>query len=378
MRKKIFEALSVICAITMLFSCSQARENDVNLTEQSRVRKEKSDEKKDEKQEKKIDWASVAIADGGGAALGAELSAYSGNPYVVFASAVGIGAYASIAEYDRQKESNATIAMYKDNPLSINSLYPFHTYPEYEPYFYADMPAHKIGLGHNKVVFGVNQIRNRENITDTTEVFFLTADLTEKYIDHHFEQDAWEQIYKKYNEYVIKFGVSVRNQLLDDYFVNFKNLYIDDLQEYTKMMLDKAKCSEDTIAYCGISTTYYSYLLWNTLAPNPFIAQECIAWKADTKCCEYIKENKIIKEIAQQDFEKTQCLLLFPSYIWSENSKALYFYTDKETVKKMDWHISFEEDYESPSLLMNANTIIQHGCYSIEATAVDGIYCIFL
>ena len=55
MRKKLFETLVVFCTITMLSACSRVRENDVNLSEHSRVRKEKSDEKKDEKQEKKID-----------------------------------------------------------------------------------------------------------------------------------------------------------------------------------------------------------------------------------------------------------------------------------------------------------------------------------
>lgn len=377
MRKKLFETLVVFCTITMLSACSRVRENDVNLSEHSRVRKEKSDEKKDEKQEKKIDWASVAIADGGGAALGAELSAYSGNPYVVLASVVGIGAYASIAEYDRQKESNATVAMYKDNPMSINSLYPFHTYSEYEPYFYTDMLAHKIGLGHNNVVCEVNQIRNRENITDETETFFWAADLTEKYIDYHFEQDEWERRYKMYNEYA-ELGLLKSNRLLDEYFAYFKNLYLDDLKKYTESMLDIAKCSEDTMAYCGISTTYYSYLLWNTLAPNPFIAQECIVWNADTKRCEYIKENRIIKEITQQDFDRRKCLLLFPSYVLRENSKVLYLYMNEETAKKVDWHIEFEVDYEYPSLFMKANTVIHHGCYGIAATAVEGIYCIFL
>ena len=92
----------IVCLFTLLFaSCS---DDNLSLTQCdedsfSQVVKRAPNEEK-----KEIDWGAVAIADGGGAALGCALAKYSLNPYVIIASAAGVGAYASYCEYERQKE----------------------------------------------------------------------------------------------------------------------------------------------------------------------------------------------------------------------------------------------------------------------------------
>lgn len=106
-----FRIDKVVLAFLILFCFQLSACSDIcSLGDESPSKTIRKDKKSDDSK-KEIDWGAIAIADGGGASLGASLAHYSKSFLVKLASALGVGIYASYQEYERQKKPCICILM---------------------------------------------------------------------------------------------------------------------------------------------------------------------------------------------------------------------------------------------------------------------------
>lgn len=355
----------------MFTNCQNSVEPSIEPNAISLPKKDKANDNSNNNQ-KEIDWASVAIADGGGAALGADLAKYSANIYVVLASAIGVGAYASMVEYERQKEAiqDVDIAVYYKNPLAINPYHPINKDIPNKDYLLFEEEFCQIGLGHNEAIYKANE-EQKTNELDSLKLFKYAITQGENYASCQIDEDL-QELYNKYQ--AIQKCDTFHNKLLDYYCTKFPYLDKSELEIFTHTLLLEAKNNSDQVAISGISTTFFSYLLWNTIAPNPNLAKEGIAWNTESKLAEYIVEHDNIKELSTQKGN----LILYPSYASTE-AKALFVYCSKEVVDSLSHQIEIQNEISLNSQYTPQVKIsLPNGIYEIKETKYDGIYYILL
>ena len=125
-----------------------------------------------------------------------------------------------------------------------------------------------------------------------------------------------------------------------------------------------------------LSVAYYSKCIWNTMAPDPIIAQECIAW--DPKCCElkYICGRSEVKAIIES--RESECLL-YPAY-GKDGLIALYLYTGSSQYGRSEFikDLVIKSDLCVDSKYFKSKLIIPKRCYKVEPTKCNDIYVVRL
>lgn len=366
----------IVCLFTLLFaSCS---DDNLSLTQCdedsfSQVVKRAPNEEK-----KEIDWGAVAIADGGGAALGCTLAKYSLNPYVIIASAAGVGAYASYCEYERQKEiiENEELDNLIYEPDIINPYRPFvqNSLLNINGYQLSLDSISTLGELHNQVVqYEYNVYKNHEGEIDRDDLLHEMLTLSgltnsRDWINYQndiamYDELGWKNMYNELFDVNSEFKFIFASGTAESI-----HAYINDsTRDYTNEIEEE---------YAAMIVAYYSRCMWNTMAPDPAFTQECLVWSSNDYSLEYIigREPVIFKILNKEDED----VFLYPAY--NENGlEALYLYSPDiyGGSEEIPSHITIVDRFSANSLMFNdASFQIEPGEYEIEPTNCVGVYVI--
>lgn len=359
-------------------SCSKKNEVVENNNEDSTAQVIKKAAKEEKKQ---IDWGLVAIADGGGASLGAELAKYSGNPYVLIASAAGVGVYASYSEYERQKEGIDKTAEVEDlvyEPDVINPFRPFHPNPLINnSSFSFPMDYASVGEAHNQVVQYEYDANAMESDNDLESLFneamlqtaeIVGANISDCDIDYsndvaHYEEEGWSvywnNLFQSYPEFNALFYTGSAESIHE---------YINNAIDQSNNLLDS-----EIMAMC---VAFYSRCMWNTMAPDPAFAQECLAWSPYDNMLQYVVGRDNVASRMQHHEEGT--ILLYPAY-GNNGLIALYIYTG-DVLGGYEEDIPFvtigSDIYIESHIFEGATIQIPADTYEVEPTNCEGVYII--
>lgn len=143
------------------------------------------------------------------------------------------------------------------------------------------------------------------------------------------------------------------------------------LQSYTDSVLHY--CIDDTATFGSIATFYYSNLLWNKLAPNPYLSKESLSWNPATHECIHI----VGQDSVMCSYESSGNVSLFPCFDNDTEASVLYFYVDAcDTIYS---EICFRYDYSFSSSDDSSKGIdIVGKSYPVHETDYYGIYYIDL
>ena len=364
--------LFAIGIFAILFSsCSKKNEVVVNNDEDSTTQVIKKTAKEEKK---KIDWVLVAIADGGGASLGATLSMYSANPYVIIACAAGVGVYASYSEYERQKEEidNAEVEDLVYEPEVINPFRPFHPNPLTNNSSFSFLTDYSsVGEAHNQVVQYEYNAHAAENNTSSESIFneamlqtteMFGANISDCDIDYHndvvpYEEEGWSVYWNNLFQFYPEFNTI------------FYSGSAESIHEYINHAIDQNNGLSDSeiMAMC---VAFYSRCMWNTMAPDPAFTQECLVWSYGDNTLQYVVGRDNVANRIQN--HEDGAILLYPAY-GAEGLVALYLYGGYEDISYVivDNDLNIESHvFEGLSIQVPANE------YEVEPTSCEGVYVI--
>ena len=328
-------------------------------------------------QEREIDWKKVAVADGLGAYYGAKLASKSGNVYVLIASAAGFAAYLSYDEYERQKEDLEEEEMIY-YPDIINPYFPFNPNPLINNESYKINNEYGcVGEIHNSLLQSqIEEDINGERL-DMATIFsniYAQAFQIQNLSVEDFSFDLVE-LYeiaqeKKENHWALE-----RAEIYDSCFDTlFTNSPIENTLEYINMATpDHIENLDSCIAYMSVS--YYSKCLWNTMAPDPIIAQECILWSPNTEELQLITgRSNVVDCLANRDND----YVLYPAYNQS-GIMALYLYTGTTQYGASEYisSITISSDFQVETEYYSGVVLdIPRGTYYVEPTICNDVYVI--
>lgn len=378
--------LTILSSCTEKNSLSVSEKNGCELSSSIPMKKQATDNEK-----KEIDWALVAIADGGGAGLGYELSKYSANLYVILASMVGIGAYASYSEYERQKEviENEQFAeLLIDNPGGINPFHPFQPWSSHslllnnpDLYVMYEGDYRTIGEVHNRMVQRMYEtysedifepsVAFREILEDSYGLFGIACEddmdmlfNEEQYAEGNGWISYWHDCFPADAHFVSIFSESPIEEI-GGYIEEFAAEYENEESAYGEIL---AKC-----------VAYNSRCLWNTIAPDPATIQECMIWsQSDNSITYMVGRERVREKLFNRSYDE---FVLYPAYN-QNNIAALYLYTNEvsngyETFVPDNIQIDGEMDIESP-FFEGVRIRIMQGLYDVEPTTCAGVYVVRL
>lgn len=144
----------------------------------------------------------------------------------------------------------------------------------------------------------------------------------------------------------------------------------EELYEYTLSLIKGAK-NTSSAANCAIAVGYYSKCLWNTLAPDPNYAQECLTLDMNTHQLKYYNHRSLVLEAYKKPYQ----IVMFPSYN-AKRAAVLYFYDRDVNVQiEKDLHIENDIVFCSP-YYNDIVTTITKGDYPICKTIYNDLYYI--
>ncbi len=373
---------NVVFLLTIFFgfqlsACSDVAALDEGNRDKTIRREQEQDDKKQD-----IDWGLVAIADGSGAALGAELARYSGNLLVKFASAVGVGAYASYSEYERQKEDiekNRDKIIF-DRPNSINMDHPFKlNFFERNPDLLLKGSAilDTVGIFHNQIVTEMYENMTIDFSKYSRDIFVKFNALSLEQFGLFYSESNLKDIERFYDEevYVEQKGwINYWNSIFESSSMYdasvWKTKRIEVLRDYIKKIGDTVQSDDELPLRIALTVAYYSRCLWNTVAPDPATAEECIIWSSDKNELLYLcgRNNVIEYKLSNRQYR------LYPYYD-AEGIRALYLYTNRLPCDLQ--YVCIDKELSEPSFLYDdLKTQIPVGKYHIEETACNDVYVI--
>lgn len=374
----VYKMVVISIFICCLFACQDNAVSSLSIDEH----KEQPIKKVSEKEKKEIDWAMVAIADGGGAALGATLAKYSGNIYVMMASAVGVGAYASYCEYERQKDEieDEEIVYYPD---AINPYIPFVPYSllKEDVYNICEKRYRYIGEFHNTMVLNMDNKYSDIQEKNNEEIFFETYKRSFENLDID-ANSVIGQIPKIYPCVMMHMaqGWSCEKDTLLKYHPSYLRMLrtapIEEVLQYINYQIEEVKENKDEDLVL-LSVAYYSKCLWNTMATTPTIAQECFVWSLKDKAMKYVEGRDSVIEIITK--HSNYDYLLYPAYD-KNRLIALYLYTNPTQYgfsKYID-NLEIESTLYHKSRIQESEIIIPKGSYKVEPTKCKDVYVIKL
>ena len=383
--KKLVQFVCLVITISTM-SCSSTEElmtknKDVNYTSISHAPKsdddnKSEDEKKQEEEEKKKQEQEklkeyTVYADALSAAAGTLLS--GGN------IGVGLleGAVSSIEFYlgglvtlDMTEEET-----YKNNPFVINPLHPINIvgidldYPLTTEYA-------AVGEGHNAIIRNMytSEVFGTATKYELYEkAYYTAADMFPKY----FEKDI--DITKQYEKMMQHAESEQKEQqeYLDDIYEYLFLTPIEVTQNFINELINKDTTSTKCYSAC-LSTAYASRCLWNTIAPDPHIAQEGLLYDIQSNSLHYLSSREEVYDALYSNIK--DILILFPCY---ENDKLinLYLYNGhfgvKPNIEKIPEliHLSYDVKYDTND---HTTISIEAGEYAIRPTIFDDTYYIFM
>lgn len=377
-----FRTDSVALVLAILFCFQLSACSDVGALDEEHSDKTIRREKEQDDKKQDIDWGAVAIADGSGAALGVELARYSGSLLVKLASAVGVGAYASYSEYERQKEDiekNRDKIIF-DRPNSINMDHPFKlNFFERNPDLLLEGSTilDSVGIFHNQIVTEMYENMTVDFSKCSKDIFVKFDALSLERFGLYYSENDLKDIERLYDEevYVAQKGwVNYWNSIFESSSMYdasiWKTKRIEVLCDYMRKIGDNIQTDNELPLRTALTVAYYSRCLWNTIAPDPATAEECIIWSPDKNELSYLcgRNNIIGYQLSGGQYR------LYPYYD-AEGIKALYLYTDKLPYDLR--YVCIDKELSEPSFLYgDLKAQIPVGKYPIEETACNDVYVI--
>ena len=359
--------------LSFLYACNDNSVTSSLYTENGRAISTKHNGKK------KVDWAMVAICDGGGACLGAAITKYSGNVYVIAATAVGIGVYASVEEYRRQ-DNCIVLDDILNYPQAINPYIPFQPIPlpNDSQYEINEKIYKTIGEAHNSIVQNLYHKYHIDNIADEKILYDALSQAQQFYKSHldysiEIDPDIYNLVIKhKENNWINETDTLL--QYYPDALNLINNHPVEDLLAYIDQSAEKEKeqvSSEITM----LSVAYYSKCLWNTIAPDPTVSQECMIWSKNNKELQYISGRSKVKDIIKNHAPDEY--ILFPTYD-NNGIVALYLYTDKNRYGYSEYidEIETTNSLHEESVFFKSIINISKGFYKVEPTTCNDVFII--
>ncbi len=380
--------LHFVCLLVTIgtLSCSNSEElltqnKDVNSTSISRAPKSdddnnKSDDEKkqDEEEKQKQDQEKLkeytVYVDALHAAVGTALS--GGNIGVGLVE----GMVASLDFYlggslnkDMLKEDT-----YKNNPFIINPSHPVIIngidlkYP-------LDTEYEIVGQGHNAII---REMYANGSFGTATEyelfekAYYMAADMYPKYFDEKTD------IASLYNEIQQSGDIKEEEKKhLEDISDQLFYVPIEYTQKILKELVEKDTTSTKCYSAC-LSTAYASRCLWNTIAPDPHIAQEGLLYDIHSNSLHYLSSRE---EVYDALYSNTKDILLFFPCYMNDKLMALYLYDGHYGVKPNTESIP-EVIYLSDNVVFETKSdltvTIETGKYAIKPTIFDDTYYIYL
>ncbi len=383
MKKLVYFVCLVITIGTM--SCSSTEElftqkPDVNYTsrapkseeEDKSEEKKKQEEEENKKQEQEKLKEYTVYVDAIHAALGTLFSGGNIGAGLLDGAVSSLDFYlGGLVTLDMAKEET-----YKNNPFVINPLHPVNTtgidldYP-----LAAEYAA--VGEGHNAIlrnIYTCGAFGTATKYELYEKTYYMAADMYPKY----FEKDI--DLTEQY-ELMVQIADSTQKEkqqrYLDDIYTYLFFTPIEITQKVLNELLEKDTTSTKCYSAC-LSTAYASRCLWNTIAPDPHIAQEGLLYDATSNSMHYLSNREEVYNALYSD--KKDILILFPCY---NNDKliTLYLYNGhfgiKPNIEKIPEliHLSYDVKFDTNS---NTTISIAAGEYAIKPTIFDDTYYIFL
>lgn len=324
---------------------------------------------------RKIDWSKVAKADAENAVLGYELAKYSRNPYVMLAYALALGVSGSVDEYDRQmSEIDCRQISYETDLLKINPYHPI--FPSTYSRAHFQGIADSLGLWHNAIISQHIMIEDNINRIDFESTYnewypicisFLHNSLVANEhpemlnIDYGVVYSNFIQMSEDEQREIIDSVDSIISQPFLEGFC-YVNEHIDELDLYT-------------IAH---TINYYSQCLWHTIAPNPYVVDECLIYNFDLHELVYVDGRSDIDDIGT--IMGVDDITMYPSYGTTE-AVTLYIYNTEEHPFDINVHSSivFEQDCQYISNTFDGVSInIHEGEYVVHTTDYEDVFYIEL
>jgi len=374
---------SFLFAALVVIMCAFSSCDDSSLLSKQEERKNSiSGLKKEKDKDKEVNWELVALADGTGAYYGVKLTKSTRNLRVILASAVGFGVYASIDEYDRQKEEldndNEEVIYY---PYVINPYNPFISNPLTNDLQYTlNNEYGNVGEAHNLLLQSQLELYSMDSILDMETIFYDTYTQAFQIYDQNVEEvtlslselhlNAQQKCDESWSLEKEEFTVNY------PYFETLLTEYpIEDVLCYIKSVVQEdIEVIDSSIVL--MSVAYYSKCLWNTMAPSPTMAQECVVWSASSETLQFVTgRSNVVESIVNKEDDQ---YIFFPAYN-QDGVVALYLYTGLSQFGASEYisDINVLSDLHAESSCFNNITIdISCGTYSVEPTTSSDVYVI--
>lgn len=376
--KKQFIPLTM-CFLCMI-GCSQLDGPTVTKqqTEQTTIRKENgndNDKTEEDKKKEKLEQLKeqTVYVDAMNAALGTILA--EGN----VAIGLAVGAVASYEFYQAGLLNLADVAiddeidLYTKYPWVINPFHPI-TITGIDLQYPLDTEHAIVGYGHNAILREI--YTSSDFLAPVDEELFnvvgsYTTSLFPQLSAYEIE---WRNEYARYTESYTT-NTSQIYELIGNFIPYLFSTPIEQLNWIAYDLLC-GSANFDEYSIC-LSTAYYSRCLWNTVAPDPYITQECLVWNYAAHTLEYITGRDNVCGALDSDLS----YVLFPAYN-QEHARVLYLYNglyginygyDLEPTITIDHSLTFESPYYG-----NIQSTIEAGEYPIEQTDYEGLYYISL
>lgn len=168
-----------------------------------------------------------------------------------------------------------------------------------------------------------------------------------------------------------------QQEYLDDIYEYLFLTPIEVTQKFINELINKDTTSTKCYSAC-LSTAYASRCLWNTIAPDPHIAQEGLLYDIQSNSLHYLSSREEVDDALYSNIK--DILVLFPCY---ENDKLinLYLYNGhfgvKPNIEKIPEliHLSYDVKYDTND---HTTISIEAGEYAIRPTIFDDTYYIFM
>ena len=263
--------------------------------------------------------------------------------------------------------------LYTKYPWSINPFHPI-AITGIDLDFPIDMDCAIVGYGHNAIL---REMYSSSDFTNpvSEELFIQVGNYIESVLPKISTQGIeWASEYANYQQ-IHTTETSQIYDFIGNFIPYLFSVPIEQLNWIAYDLLYNAAGIDD-YSVC-LSTAYYSRCLWNTVAPDPYIAQECLVWDYNEHTLEYVAGRDNVCEALSSDSH----YVLFPAYD-QETARVLYLYNERygisygnniEQTISINNPLSFESPYYG-----GIQSTIEAGEYDIEPTDYEGLYYISL
>lgn len=359
------KVLISLFTLSIMISCSsnadifESYNNDDDSTNISKI-----SPRGDNTEDRDVDWGDIAIADGGGASLGLALASKSGNIYVMLASMLGVGAYASISEYQDQKaECQASGNQISDGKILVNINNPIRPV-EFEQKFKLNLQENDLGQQHNQVIRTL--INSLDSVLPPMQLFNRVVNVCYTiYPNYNWSRYVTSNIIR---DILGEVRLQRRPLVVRNYNSLLYSMPIEELRDTTIFILSSLEPS--SAEYQSIAVSYYSRILWNLSIPDPFIATECFVLDRTTNTITFVEGRE---NVSSYDLNDDQYILMYPSSL--EDGKLYIYDLSNNRQSTISTVLTITNNMYS-STKSESKITYPSGKFQIISTGYDGIYYI--